>query len=103
MSDARADDARGAARVRIEICGCFELLAINEMPAPSVLNERAPHGCRETVANQQVPEEIGALVEIAHGKVAEHGVAILRAAAPDGAVREQRFVAPRIAVLELFG
>src|SRR5437868_503526 len=100
-SDARADDAcraaGGSGVVR------FEGAAILQVPASCVLHERAPHARREPVANEQMPDEVRALVEIAHREIAEDGIAILRTTAPYRAMREQRVVAPRVAVLEFLG
>ncbi len=63
--------------------------------APSgVFDERLPHRRRQAMLDQQMPEAIRALVEIAHRQIGQHGARILRTTPPDRCVREQPVVAP---------
>src|SRR5262249_59681922 len=72
-----------------------------QMAPPRLLDERSPDRARQAVSDQQVPEAVRALVEIAHRQIGEHRVAMLRAAAPDRTVREESLIAPGVTLLEL--
>src|SRR6267142_5459224 len=77
-SNTRADVGRGARATRLIRNLRFEPPPIRQVPASRVLDERTPHPGREPVPDQQVPEAIGTLVEIAHGEISENGIAVLR-------------------------
>src|SRR6188474_329466 len=73
----------------------------SEMPPTRMLDKRPPHRRSEPMPDQQVPETVGALVEIAHREIREHCAAVARPPLPDGRVREQLVVAPCVALIEL--
>src|SRR5678816_4680680 len=72
-----------------------------EMPPARMLDQRPPHRRREPLLDQQVPEPVRSLVEIAHREIREHCPAIAGTPLPDRRVREQLVVAPGVAVIEL--
>ena len=65
-----------------------------QVPPARELDERPPDERRQAVADQEVPEAVRALVEIRHRQIRQHRAPVLRAAAPDRAMREQPLVAP---------
>src|ERR1041385_68794 len=66
-----------------------------------MLDQRSPDCPGEAVTDQQMPEAVRALVEITHREIRQHCSAVARPALPDGCVREQLVVAPRVAAIEL--
>src|SRR3990170_8231349 len=68
-----------------------------------MLDQRPPYRGGQPMFDEQVPDTIGTLVQITHGEIREHGAAVAGTATPNGSVREQGFVTPRIARIELFG
>src|SRR5688572_18892591 len=84
--------------------GCterFEASPQFEMPLTRVLDQRPPDCRGESMADQQSPEAVRSLVEVAHREIGEHCAAVARPPLPDRRVREQAVVAPRVATIEL--
>src|SRR5918994_5697712 len=83
--------------------GCterFEARPQFEVPLTRVLDQRPPDRRGESMADQQAPEAVRSLVEIAHREIGEHCPAVARPPLPDRRVREQAVVAPRIAAIK---
>src|ERR1700720_4814355 len=53
--------------------------------------------------DQQMPEAVGALVEVRHREIERDSLPVERPAAPDRRMREKPLVDPGIAMLELLG
>src|SRR5450759_1508569 len=73
------------------------------MPPARHLHQRLPDRIHKVVFDQQVPESVGALVEVRHRQVEGDGLQLLWTAAPDGCVREEALVDPGVSLFEFLG
>jgi len=53
------------------------------MAAPGELNQRTPDIVGLTMPDEQMPEAVGALIQIAHGKVGRYSTVIGGSSPPD--------------------
>src|SRR5690606_17141156 len=79
----------------------FQSRAESQMATSRMLDERSPHRGGHSMLDQEMPEAIRALVQIAHRQIGEHRARIRRTPPPDRRVREQPVVAPRVTAIEL--
>src|SRR5678816_4140872 len=96
-----ADALTRSRRCLVRSVKCCESRPQSEMPLARMLDQRPPHRRSEPMADQQVPEAVRALVEIAHREIREHCAAVARPPLPDGRMGEQFVVAPGVALIEL--
>src|SRR3984957_3641769 len=97
LSDPRAE----ISRCRVSRVAALQPYPETQVAAPGVLDERPPHGGGESVADQKAPHPVRTFVQVTHRQIGQHCLRILRAAGPDGAMREEGVVTPGVAVVEL--
>src|SRR5579872_24380 len=66
-----------------------------------MLDQGTPDGARQAMPDQQMPEPIGALVQVAHRQISQHRASIVGAPPPDGAVRKQSLITPGVASIQM--
>src|SRR5262245_58482012 len=78
--DSSGHHARSAEMLRLRRGG--ESLAEAQVPSPRPLDERAPNGVHEVVLDEETPEAVRPLVEVAHREVRRDGAEIGRTPTP---------------------
>src|ERR1700680_4609880 len=71
------------------------------MPPARHLHQWLPHWIDEVMLDQQVPEAVGALVQVRHRHVERNGPPVFWPTPPDGRMREEALIDPGISLLEL--
>src|SRR6185312_17556001 len=61
--------AHDLARTDVSAAHGLEPLSQFQMPTAGMLDQRPPNRPREAMAYEQMPEAVGALVQIAHGEI----------------------------------
>ena len=84
--DARRENDQRHAWARAVGCDTqfrFKPFAEAQMTAAGPFDEGTPNSVGEAVADEQVPETVGALVEVGHGQVGKDGARVFGTATPD--------------------